>query len=220
MTLRGEEEKETGRVEAFSDGIFAIAMTLLILDVKVPKPADAAASGGLLAALRGQWPTYLAYLTSFATILVMWVNHHKLFRHIRRSNDMLLFLNGLLLLFVTFVPFPTSLVADYLLESEAGVAAAIFAGTYLALAVVFNMLWLYASGKGRLLGPRADPIEVRAITRQYRFGPIFYAVAFVLAFFSVAASVGLCLLLALFFALTGALTRVFGDRPSRTEISS
>lgn len=220
MTQRVEEEKETGRVEAFSDGIFAIAMTLLILDVKVPKPADAAASGGLLAALRGQWPTFLAYLTSFATILVMWVNHHKLFRHIRRSNDMLLFMNGLLLLFVTFVPFPTSLVADDMQESEAGVAAAVFAGTYLALAVVFNMLWLYASGKGRLLGPRADPMEVRAITLQYRFGPIFYAVAFVLAFFSVAASVGLCLLLALFFAFTGALTRVFGDRPSRTEISS
>lgn len=80
MTQRGEEEKETGRVEAFSDGIFAIAMTLFIPDVKVPKPADAAASGGLLAALRDQWPTCLAYLTSFATILVMWVNHHKLSR--------------------------------------------------------------------------------------------------------------------------------------------
>ncbi len=216
MSQRVEDEKETGRVEAFSDGVFAIAMTLLILDVKAPKPADAAASGGLLMALRGQWPTYLAYLTSFATILVMWVNHHKLFRHIHRSNDTLLFLNGLLLLFVTFVPFPTSLVADYLQESEAGVAAAVYAGTYLALAIAFNMLWLYASGKGRLLGTRANPTEVRAITRQYRFGPILYAVAFVLAFFSVAASVTLCLLLALFFAFTGALTRVFGDRPPGT----
>ena len=90
-------EKETGRVEAFSDGVFAIAITLLILELKIPKGA----SGKLPGLLVRQWPTFLAYLTSFATILVMWVNHHKLFTHIRRTTGAFLFLNGLLLLFVT-----------------------------------------------------------------------------------------------------------------------
>jgi uncharacterized membrane protein len=220
MTQAGAEEKETGRLEAFSDGVFAIAMTLLILDVKVPKPVDAASAGGLFAALGRQWPTYLAYLTSFATILVMWVNHHKLFRHIRRSNDAFLFLNGLLLLFVTSVPFPTSLVAEYLERPDARDASLLYAGTFVAIAIAFNLLWNYASRGGRLLGSRANRVEVDAITRQYRLGPVLYAVAAALAFYSVAASLVLCLLLALFFAFTGALTRVFGDRPQRTETPS
>ena len=113
-----QQEKETGRIEAFSDGVFAIAITLLILEIKVPNAHDLGA-GGLGAALLRLWPSYLAFVTSFATILVMWVNHHKLFRHIRRSDDAFLFLNGLLLLFVTSVPFPTSLVAEYLQRPEA-----------------------------------------------------------------------------------------------------
>src|SRR5215469_2591255 len=101
---------ETGRVEAFSDGIFAIAATLLVLDLKVPQ------TGGrtLASALRSQWPTYLAFVTSFATILIMWINHHRIFTLIGRSDDRLLFYNGLLLFGVTLVPFPTALVAEYL----------------------------------------------------------------------------------------------------------
>lgn len=196
-------EKETGRLEAFSDGVFAIAMTLLVLDLKVPKAGDIPGGGGLLPALGRQWPTFVAYLTSFATILVMWVNHHKLFNSIRRTTGAFLFLNGLLLLFVTFIPFPTALVSEYLRHPEARTAAAIYAGTYVALAIAFNLLWRYASAGLRLLDPRANPDEVAAITRHYRFGPIFYSVAFVLAFVSVPASLGVCMALAAFFAITG-----------------
>jgi uncharacterized membrane protein len=196
-------EKETGRVEAFSDGVFAIAMTLLVLDLKVPKAETLAAPAGLLPALTRQWPTFAAYLTSFATILVMWVNHHKLFNHIRRTNGAFLFLNGMLLLFVTFVPFPTALVSEYVRRPEARTAAAIYAGTYFALAIVFNLLWRYASAGGRLLDSRSSPAEVRAITRDYSFGPVLYFAAFLLAFLSVPASLGLCLGLAAFFAITG-----------------
>jgi uncharacterized membrane protein len=196
-------EKETGRVEAFSDGIFAIAMTLLVLDLKVPR--DLAAPDGLLPALSRQWPTFAAYLTSFATILVMWVNHHRLFSHIRRINGAFLFLNGLLLLFVTFVPFPTALVSEYLRRPEARTAAAIYAGTYFALAIVFNLLWRYAAGGMRLLDHRTRRADVEAITRQYAFGPALYFAAFVLAFWSVPASLCLCMGLAVFFALTASL---------------
>ncbi len=201
-------EKETGRVEAFSDGVFAIAITLLVLDLKVPKSSDLAGSGRLVPALLQQWPMFAAYLTSFATILVMWVNHHKLFTLIRRTNGAFLFLNGLLLLFITFVPFPTDLVAEHLRGPEAATAAAVYTATYFGTAVVFNVLWRYASGGMRLLDPRADPGKVRAITRDYRFGPVFYFAAFLFSFVSVGASLTICAGLAVFFAVTGSLERV------------
>src|SRR6476659_6436163 len=88
--------RDTSRVEAFSDGVFAIAMTLLVLDIKVPH--DVVPPDTLFLALTRQWPVYLAFLTSFATILIMWINHHRLFTHIARCDDRLLFFNGLLLL--------------------------------------------------------------------------------------------------------------------------
>ncbi|HEY3124249.1 MAG TPA: TMEM175 family protein [Thermoanaerobaculia bacterium] len=199
-----EGEKETGRVEAFSDGVFAIAITLLVLDLKIPKGAP----GGLVPTLLRQWPTFLAYLTSFATILVMWVNHHKLFTHIRRTTGAFLFLNGILLLFVTVVPFPTALVSEHLLSPDARTAAAIYAATYFAIAIAFNVLWRYASDGMRLIDPRADSEQVHAITRNYRFGPVFYFAAFLLAFVSVPASLGLCMALALFFGVTASIERV------------
>ncbi|HEY6931227.1 MAG TPA: TMEM175 family protein [Thermoanaerobaculia bacterium] len=195
-------ERETGRVEAFSDGVFAIAVTLLVLDLKVPLPADLGRQS-LLAALTRQWPTFLAYLTSFATILVMWVNHHKMFSHIHRVDDRFLFLNGLLLLFVTFVPFPTALVADYLRHPESRIAALIYAGTYEALAIAFNLLWNYVCASGRLLSPHASLARVRAMRKQYMTGPLLYAIAFALCFYSVAAGLAFCILLAVYWALTG-----------------
>jgi TMEM175 potassium channel family protein len=207
--------KETGRVEAFSDGVFAIAITLLVLDLKVPKASEPGA-GRLLQTLSREWPMFLAYLTSFATILVMWVNHHKLFNYIRRTNDAFLFLNGLLLLFVTFVPFPTALVSAHLQDSEARTAAAIYAATYEAIAISFNLLWRYAADGHRLLATGADAAEVRAITRQYRTGPVFYVVAFLLAFVSAPASFGMCLLLAVYWAFTGALS-IFRKEPQSAD---
>lgn len=206
------DEKETGRLEAFSDGVFAIAITLLVLDLKVPKPAELASAagadgggGGLLAALLAQWPTFLAYLTSFFTILVMWVNHHTLFSLIRRTDHVFLYLNGLLLLFVTFVPFPTALVAAHMGSPRSGTAAAaIYGGTYLGLAVAFNLLWRYASRGRRLLGRRASAAAVSAIDRSYRVGIPAYLVVLALAFVSVPACVGASLALAIFFSVTGA----------------
>src|SRR5690348_10117444 len=100
------DARETARIEAFSDGVFAVAATLLVLDLKVPH--DAAGGQGLVRALAGEWPAYLAFVTSFAFIGIMWINHHRLFTLIRRSDNLLLVFNGLLLLGVTFVPFATA----------------------------------------------------------------------------------------------------------------
>ena len=206
-------ERETGRVEAFSDGVFAIAVTLLVLDLKVPKPADLG-SQNLIAALVRQWPTFLAYLTSFVTILVMWVNHHKMLSHVHRVDDRFLFLNGLLLLFVTFVPFPTSLVADYLRHPQSRTAAIIYAGTYEALAIAFNLLWNYVCSSKKLLGPNASLSRMRAMRKQYLTGPLLYGIAFALCFISVAAGLAFCMLLAVYWALSGWFTAI-GEAPAR-----
>lgn len=131
---------ETGRIEAFSDGVYAIAITLLILDLKVPMTPDGHLGGALLR----QWPAYFAFLVSFAFTGIMWVNHHRLFTHICRSDNRLLFLNLLLLLGVTFVPFPTALLAAHLRGADALTAAAVFNGTYVMIAIFFNVLWHHA----------------------------------------------------------------------------
>lgn len=197
-----EAEKETGRVAAFSDGVFAVAITLLVLDIHVP-PLDKLPPGGLGAALLALWPTLLAYVTSFATILITWINHDRLFEQIRRKDHGLLVLNGLLLMVITLFPFPTALLAEYLTHPgpNANIAAAVYSAFSVVMAVCFNLLWRHASGGGRLLSEDHDRRQVRRITEQYRFGPLLYLAAFGLAFVSVPASVLVNLLLALFFAL-------------------
>lgn len=197
----GEEEfelnmsSETSRIEAFSDGVFAIAITLLILDVHVPTIAQ----GPLSAALRRQWPTYVAYLISFAFIGIMWVNHHRLFNHIRKSDNGLMFLNLLLLLGVTSVPFPTALLAAHYYAPGRTLAAGIFNGTYLVIAIFFNVLWRHVVRKELL--DDATRASANAITRQYGLGPICYLVCFALTWVSVTLSLVANIALAVFFAI-------------------
>jgi TMEM175 potassium channel family protein len=190
---------ETGRIEAFSDGVFAIAITLLVLDLKVPSPS--AHGPGLAAILLRQWPSYLAFATSFAFIGIMWINHHRLFTLIRRSDHTLLLLNGLLLFGVTAVPFPTALLAAYIGHRDERVAAMVYSGTYVVIAIAFNLLWRYASYQNRLLDRRADPRAINAIHKAYAYGPLLYVIAFGLAILSVPASLGMNIALAIFFVL-------------------
>src|SRR5438477_11444653 len=201
MNIKSAQEKETGRIEAFSDGVYAIAITLLILDIKVP--TEAADNGELWQALIRQWPTYLALVSSFLTVLIMWINHHRLFTHIRRSDSILMMLNGLLLLGITVVPFPTKLVAEYVQRGGQNTAAMVYGGTFTVVAIFFNLLWRYGSHNNRLLDENADRAAVDAITRQYLFGPTVYFAATLLALISVPLSLIVYLLLALFFALPG-----------------
>lgn len=202
------EEKETGRIEAFSDGVFAIAITLLVLDIKVPHIYGLSARDSLFVALMQQWPMYLAYCISFFTILIIWANHHCLFNFIRRSDDRFVFLNGMVLLLVTFVPFPTALLSEYIRSAHAQIAAAVYSGTYLLIAFVFNLAWGYASYGNRLLDRHADPCLIKTISRQYRIGLPLYLGAFLLSFIWVPASITMCFVLALFFAFTGKISRM------------
>jgi uncharacterized membrane protein len=197
------ERNKTVRIEAFSDSVFAIAVTLLVLGVTVPRARDLDAGGSLGRTLMKMWPQYLAFVTSFITILANWVNHHRIFSFIQRTDHPFLYWNGLLLLFITFMPFPTALLAEYLLHSQARVAGAVFAGTYVGIAFAFKGIWHHASKNGRLLAQNVDKKEIRQITLQYRYGPPMYLAAFALSFVSVGLSVALCLCLAVFFAFKG-----------------
>jgi uncharacterized membrane protein len=201
VSRRAMAASETSRIEAFSDGVFAIAITLLVLDLKVPR--DLGHDRTLEQALVAQWPAYVAFVSSFMTILIMWVNHHRMFTLIGRSDDRLLFYNGLLLMGITIVPFPTSLVAEYLRHDGQRTAALIYNGTFIGLAICFNLLWRTAAVKDRLLHPHADRRLVQRIFESYRLGPVWYIVAFILAFVSVTASIALNLILALYYALPG-----------------
>jgi uncharacterized membrane protein len=142
------EEKETGRVEAFSDGVFAIAMTLLALDLRVPHPGSGSTGRALAVAISQEWPSYLAFVTSFFTVLIMWVNHHHMFTLIRRVSPKLHFANGLLLLVTTTVPFTSALVAEYFRTPGARVACEIYAGTFILGAIAYNLVWLSAASGG------------------------------------------------------------------------
>lgn len=188
-------QTETSRIEAFSDGMFAIAITLLILEVKVPTPQP----GRLAAALLRQWPSYLAFLLSFVYIGVMWMNHHRMFTHIRRSNDTLLLLNLLLLLGVTAVPFPTAVLAASLGTPDQRTAALFYNGVFIVIAVFFNVLWRYAVSH-RLLDEKLAA-SAAMISRQYAAGPLMYILCFLLAWVDVRVSLGVNIALAVYFAL-------------------
>jgi len=127
------------RLEAFSDGVFAIAATLLVLELRVPRGV-----GDLAQTLLDAWPAYAAYLVSFLTIGIIWVNHHTLLEHIRRVDRPFLYLNVLLLLWVAIVPFPTSVLDEYLLSDRgATVAAVLYGAVGLLIAVAFSAIFFY-----------------------------------------------------------------------------
>jgi TMEM175 potassium channel family protein len=190
-----EEEIGTGRLEAFSDGVFAIAITLLIIEVHVPHGEDLGRD------LLRLWPSYLGYLTSFLTVGVMWINHHQLFSLIDRADRTFLLLHTFLLMLIAFVPFPTAVLAQYIRTDDAMPAAVLYGATLTLTAVLFNAVWRYAAGDRRLLTPAAPQSEVDDITRAYSFGPFIYGGSAALAFLSPKASAAAYLTIAVFFAL-------------------
>ena len=193
--MTGDErpaQRETARVEAFSDGVFAIAITLLILEIKVP-PVDQ----DLGRALPHLWPSFLAFLASFTTIGVMWLNHHRLFTLIERCDDGLIALNLLLLLGQTWIPFPTALLAEHLLGADARIAAILYSASFFVIAIVFNLVWGYAV-RSRLV---VEHVNVSLITKQYAAGPLMYAALVALAFLSAIGVLILSTLYAVYFAL-------------------
>ena len=203
----------TDRLETFADGVFAIAATLLILDVALPADLD----DSLGTALLHIWPQYVAYAISFATIGIIWVNHHVVLQQVERADRAFLFLNLGLLLAVAFIPFPTRVLAEFVRTSDGRAAALLYGFTMLAMSATFLSVWLYASAGRRLIRPDADPSAISGITRSFLPGLPMYAAATLVAFVSPEASAALFGLLALFYVVSSALLgrgAPVGDRPS------
>jgi uncharacterized membrane protein len=187
----------TSRLETFADGVFAIAATLLILNVDA-QISDVQTLGSRLLHI---WPSYLAYAVSFVTIGIMWVNHHTLMSQIDRTDRRFLLATVGLLLCIAFVPFPTRLVAEHIRGAGARDAALAYGFTMVATAVMFSVSWFYASLGKRLLRADADPAVVTGISRSYLPGPWIYLAATLIAFASPTASVCVFMATALFYVL-------------------
>ena len=198
---RVAEAKETGRLEAFSDGVFAIAVTLLVLELKVPVLGTDKNSAALAKALLQQWPSYVGLVTSFFTVLVMWVHHHAILRNVCRTDAWLHFANGCLLLCVTFVPYPTSILASYLRTPAAKMATAFYSGTFVLIAVSFY-LFIRAAFRKPLLSANASQEFVAKTCHDYMFGPPLYLAATASAFLSERVSLAICTALWIFWATT------------------
>ena len=195
----GGGNNDTGRIEAFSDGVFAIAITLLVIEIGVPHVGS---EESLSAALVKQWPSYLGYAISFVTIGIVWANHHNRFRYIVRSNHILLFLNTLFLMCVAFIPFPTALLAEYIKDPEyQTTVVAVYSGVWLVASIFFVTLWLYASSDYRLLDRSLSPGALRVMTRRYVVGTLLFVVTFALSFVSAKLALTLIIGLDLTFML-------------------
>ena len=194
-------ESGTTRMETFSDGVFAIAATLLVLEISV----GTAHRNDLGSALLHLWPSYLAYVTSFITIGIIWMNHHACVETIGRVDRTFLFLNLLLLLTVAFLPFPTRLVADYLQKPGEQSAVYAYATTFVVMAIIYNIWWRYASTGRRLIAEDVPEARLRAITRAFNPGVPIYGLALLVAVFSPLASVFLTFAIAAFYLPSAAL---------------
>jgi uncharacterized membrane protein len=190
-------DNDTARLEAFSDGVFAIAITLLVLEVRLPD-----VEGSLSHLLGELWPSYLAYVLSFATIGIMWANHHAIFRLIARASHGLVVANLFLLMTISFLPFPTGVLAEHL--SHAGddqrSAALFYSGTFVVIAVAFQILWQTAGRNHRLIVPGHEA-AADEITRSYRLGIPMYTASTLVAVWSPMASVALVGAIALFWLI-------------------
>lgn len=192
------EIRETGRLEAFSDGVLAIAITLLVLEIRLT--ADSEAS--LITQFLDEWPSYIAYIISFITIGIMWVNHDSLFKMIRRTDRTILLLNVLLLMLITFLNFPTVVLAEHIQTDDAGVAALIYSGTLMVIALFYSLIWWYVLAHQHLLHSSITPDKIKTLSRQYAIGLSLYVMAFLLGFINATLCVAVCFGLAVFFALS------------------
>jgi TMEM175 potassium channel family protein len=171
-------EEGIGRILALSDGVFAIAITLLILEIAVPATTS---DKDLPKALLELWPRYLAYVLSFVVIARFWVAHHVAFRLIAGYDTVLVWLNLLLLMFVAFLPFPTAVLGEH---NGSAAAAVLYAAAVVLTGAASAAYWWYASGRGRLLRPDVGAARVRAIRARALSGPVFFALTLPIAAFA------------------------------------
>lgn len=192
------QERETQHLEAFSDGVFAIAITLLVLEIRPPHLAEGEVLSGALLRL---WPSYAAYAFSFLMIGILWVNHHSFFRLFRRVNHTFLVMNVFFLMFVSFIPFPTAVLADHLKEHELQTAVTFYTLGLALPVLVWLGMWLYGSRQYRLIDQRLEPAFVTFLTRQYAISNALYVGAVLVSLVSAALGLAICVGISLLYLI-------------------
>ncbi len=195
-------EKETLRIEGFSDGVFAIAVTLLVLDLHFPEENSIQNGNDLLVFLKNQWPAFLAFILSFFSIFIMWVNHHKIFKQIYSRNSAIMFANGLILFLVSAVSYPTALLARYFDGEASSVVVALYTGIFVLINLAYNLLWFLATRNKKLLRPGITDAAIKKIHNNYLYGLPIYVIALILSFWIPAVSLMIILGLWIFWALS------------------
>lgn len=175
-------EKETARIEGFSDAVFAIAITLLVLELRIPEQNTINTGTQLMVFIASQWSSYLAFALSFFGIYVIWVNHHKLFKQIYVRNTGITFVNALILFLASLVSYPTALLARFFNTGASGVSVAIYTGLFILINVSYLLLWHMASVNRQLLRPDITDTAIKQIKRDYIKSLPFYIAAFILSF--------------------------------------
>jgi uncharacterized membrane protein len=175
-----EEIKETSRLEAFSDGVFGFAITLLVLDIRVPQIT---ADQSLFQAIIQDWSTYLSFLIGFFTILICWINHHFMFDYIYKSNSKLLLLNGFKLLVITFTPFATALIAKYIGEKDQQMAVNVYTFNFALMGTTMFIIWYYAY-KNNLMKPERQGAS-KTISHYYFLASAMSITIFLLSFINI-----------------------------------
>jgi uncharacterized membrane protein len=174
--MQGRANRETARLEAFSDGVFAIAATILVLDLRLP-PVEEETPGGLARAVLDHWPSYFAFTLSFATILIMWINHHARMGLIERIDGLLMFANGFVLLMIATLSFPTALVGEYLTGPAAKGAVFTYALFVLGTSGAWNVFMLAMKPERGLLRPGVPASMISTTRRRVATGFMVYVVA-------------------------------------------
>ena len=180
-------------MEAFSDGVFAIAITLLILEIKVPKIDIHMTNSQLFTSLMNLWPSYFAFLLSFSAVLIMWINHHGFFKYLKSINSKFLYANGFLLLMVTFIPFPTAVLAEHINSPAANVSAAFYCGAMELVSVAYNVLWFTTAYKRALVKDEISDDLINKIRNAYWVGFFVYLASFIVSFFYAIAGIVICI---------------------------
>lgn len=204
-------EKETVRIENFSDAVFAIAITLLVLDLHVPDADTVKTGAELLTFLKDQWTTYLAFTLSFFSIFIMWVNHHKIFKQIYSRNTAIMFANGLILFLVSAVSYPTALLARFFEGEASNIAVAIYTGIFVLINISYNLLWCIASSNKTHLRPEITNAAIKKIRNNYLYGLPTYLIAFAISFQYPAAALVISMLLLIFWAISSGKIKIIQE---------
>jgi len=176
-----QQEKETTRIETFSDGIFCIAVTLLSLEIGV-EAKTVETNNGLINALQEKWPLYFAYVISFINVLLAWIGHHSMFKNLKATDNYVMITNGILLMLVALVPFPTKTLGLFLLTGALKTAVVFYTGYFVLISLAFRLLWHGASRNATLLIPQLTRIQIKNVTRNENIGLICNTAIMLIAF--------------------------------------